>query len=68
MSPFPPPPPLGLTMLLTVLHVLTTFTLTFGGLPATHQTQALEVLTVSLIPALGLKNALTPLTKTNSAT
>jgi len=65
--PFPPLS-LGLTMPLTMLHVLTTFTLAFCGLPATHQALALEALTVSLIPALGLKNELAPLTQTSSAT
>jgi len=59
--PFPPLS-FSLTMPLTMLLVLTTCTLAFGRLPPTHKTQALEALTVSLIPALGLKNELAPLT------
>jgi len=66
-SPFPPLS-LGLTMPLTMLHVLTTFTLTFCGLPATHQALALEALTVSLVPASRLKIEPTLLTKTNATT
>ncbi|MDP6721881.1 MAG: hypothetical protein QGF59_24650 [Pirellulaceae bacterium] len=65
--PFPPLS-FGFTMLLAVLNILTTFTLTFCGLPATNQIQALLVLTVSLVPASRLKIEPTSLTKTNSAT
>jgi len=66
-SPFPPLS-LGLTMPLTMLHVLTTFTLAFRGLPATHQALALEALTVSLVPASRLKIEPTLLTKANTTT
>ncbi len=53
-----------LRMSLTILLALAMLPLAFGGLPPAYQPQALGLLTVTLVPTLRLKEAVTPLAQT----